>query len=383
MTIGRYGPNGMSLREAKAEAAMRINDVWKGDDPLESKRQQQRTTTLETVDDLANHWLNSYKRNEIVTDATIKVYRRLYKQEISPVIGQMRIEAVGPLDIDSVLDFTRSRKASTIGHRPTVTNDVLTLCKSLFNHGISRDCIRFNPAAALSHDRDAGGPEAMRTRWLAPSEIAIIFDVFRANMTTFGRDNLLLCALLLTLGVRKTELTEAQWHEFSLESRVWRLPASRSKNGKALDIPIAEEILPWLLELRIRACGSEYVFPSRRRHKNGKPHISPSTINNALNHLFGHSNGKGREKTSNKMEEAGIKEHFTAHDLRRTFRSLLTELQVPSIVAEKCMNHTIKGVEGIYDHSELFNLRAEAMTKLAKYLSPYIADDDKLTFTMI
>ena len=42
-------------------------------------------------------------------------------------------------------------------------------------------------------------------------------------------------------------------------------------------------------------------------------------------------------------------EHFTVHDLMRTFRSLLASLSVPGYVAERYLNHKLKGVEGIYD----------------------------------
>ncbi|MFC3122547.1 hypothetical protein [Agaribacter flavus] len=37
--------------------------------------------------------------------------------------------------------------------------------------------------------------------------------------------------------------------------------------------------------------------------------------------------------------------HFTLHDFRRTFRTLLSKLSVRRDVAEKCMNHSLKGVE--------------------------------------
>jgi len=42
-------------------------------------------------------------------------------------------------------------------------------------------------------------------------------------------------------------------------------------------------------------------------------------------------------------------EHFTVHDLRRTRRSLLAAQGTPGHVAERCLNHKLKGVEGIYD----------------------------------
>ena len=61
-------------------------------------------------------------------------------------------------------------------------------------------------------------------------------------------------------------------------------------------------------------------------------------------------------------------EHFTVHDLRRTFRSLLASLSVPGHVAERCLNHKLKGVEGIYDRYDYLNERAEALCLLSDLL---------------
>ncbi|MBB6542903.1 hypothetical protein [Thalassotalea piscium] len=49
--------------------------------------------------------------------------------------------------------------------------------------------------------------------------------------------------------------------------------------------------------------------------------------------------------------------HFTIHELRKTCRSRLSELDVEANVAEKCLNHAIKGVEGVYDRWGYFDKR--------------------------
>jgi integrase len=65
-------------------------------------------------------------------------------------------------------------------------------------------------------------------------------------------------------------------------------------------------------------------------------------------------------------------EHFTIHDFRRTCRSLLASAGVPSHIAERCLNHKLKGVEGIYDRHDYFNERKEALQKIADLLSPIV-----------
>jgi hypothetical protein len=49
----------------------------------------------------------------------------------------------------------------------------------------------------------------------------------------------------------------------------------------------------------------------------------------------------------------------------RTLPALLAKLETPGHVAERCLNHKLKGVEGIYDWYDYFDERREALTKLA------------------
>ncbi len=373
ITIGAYGDQRMSLRAARMRASELSQQSWEGIDPA-SERKRSRVI-ISTVDDLAASWAFDYRSKKLISEATLKVYERLYRVEISPFIGQMPINKVGALDIKEVLLATAKRKAATHGARPAVVNDALIRCKAIFNHAVSLQLIDINPAASLSNFQHGGGKEISRRRALQPAEVKTVFRVLRENNSTFGRDNWLLCFLLLSLGVRKTELTEAPWQEFDMESLVWHLPAERSKNGYPIDIPIPTEIMPWLKELKVRSAGSEYLFPSRRQRDGGKPYTNASTINSALNHMFGRPNGSGRRACRNKMADAEITEHFTVHDLRRTFRTFLAELKVPTTVAERCLNHIQQGVEGIYDRSELLELRREALTKLANFIIPLVEDN--------
>ena len=62
-------------------------------------------------------------------------------------------------------------------------------------------------------------------------------------------------------------------------------------------------------------------------------------------------------------------DYFTVHDLRRTSRSLLALLSVPPHVAERCLNHKLKGVEGIYDRYDYFDERKEALQRVAEKIS--------------
>ena len=67
--------------------------------------------------------------------------------------------------------------------------------------------------------------------------------------------------------------------------------------------------------------------------------------------------------------------HFTVHDLRRTCRTLLAQQGTPGYVAERCLNHKLKGVEGIYDKYDYFEERKVALEKLALTVKSIVERD--------
>ncbi|HIE8946813.1 tyrosine-type recombinase/integrase [Enterobacter bugandensis] len=222
----------------------------------------------------------------------------------------------------------------------------------LFDHAIKLGLLLNNPASAFKVN-DAGGIEKSRERALNLEEIGQVFRVFKEHSDSFSRDNYLACALLLLLAVRKSELTEAPWAEFDLDEKKWSLPKERSKSGEGIVIPLPPLAIKILEELKVRAFGSDYVFPNRRVSKSR--HMGKDTLNRAIAKLFGIEPGK--KQPPNVM---GNIEYFTVHDLRRTCRSLLASLSVPPHVAERCLNHKLKGVEAIYDRYDYYEERRKA-----------------------
>ena len=348
MTLGKV--RDLSLANARLEAATKMKQVREGFDPLlQRKRAEQES--IKTVNDLFEDWYPTLVKRLKHPN----IPKRIYTKDIAPHIGEV------PLDQMTARDIRTTITAINDSGRPTIANDALGYCKQLFNHGIKLDLLSSNPASAFTV-RDAGGIEQSKDRALENEELAEFFRIARENSTSFSRDNYLACALLVCLGVRKSELCEAKWDEFNLEEGLWHLPAERSKTNVGFTIPLAPEVLNWLEELKIRGFGSEYVFPSRRASKS--PHMGPDTLNRAITKLFGHEAGK-KKQPPNLM---GDMPHFTVHDLRRTCRTLLAKQGTPGEVAERCLNHKLKGAEGIYNQNDYLEERKEALNKLARHI---------------
>lgn len=358
--FARYGrpPEGMTLAEARLESARLRSLVNQGIDPAAEKKRTQ-LISLKTLDDVAQDWLGECRKRL----ENPQIPARVYRNDISPAIGELSIDRVTALDVLGII-----RKINESG-RPTIANDALHYCKQIFNHGIKLGLLQTNPSLAFSI-KDAGGIEQSRDRALTIDELRIVFRVFREHADVFTRENYLSMAILVILGVRKGELIAATWDEFDFTAKTWHLPPGRTKTSSEIIIPLPEQVITWLRELKIRSVNSEYVFPARRASKR-RAYISDDTLNHALAKLFGLKVDAKKNPLPNYLGEAGI-EHFVVHDLRRTCRSLLAANGIPSHIAERCLNHRLRGVEGIYDRYDYMNERRTALTIIANQVAPLV-----------
>ena len=340
LTLGRY-PD-LSLGEARKLAAAKRVDVQQVIDVAAIKQQKKaEAKRAANVEHLANLWLdNTVRRRHQHPEVTERVFRR----DILPALGKCDTKSVTTPEITRLL-----AKINASG-RPSIANDALRHMKAMFAYGEALGMVDRNPAERIKLEH-AGGQEKSRTRALSTVEIAKLLKTMREAGTKFGRDNELAVKLLLALACRKMELFAAKWDEFDLPNNLWRIPATRVKTGEARELALAPQVVEWLQELKIRACGSDYVFPARRESKQKRfAHVSPDTTWRALHEL-----------------PHGL-EAFTVHDLRRTSRSLMADIGVPFDVAEKILGHKLPGVAHVYDRGGSREQQRAALEKIANLL---------------
>lgn len=280
------------------------------------------------------------------------IVRGRIDKDIRPHLGKLKVEDVKPRQIDDMLQAIVNRGA------PTIANDVLRWIRRMFDYAIKRGMLEYNPASPFELS-DAGGKEDARERALSRDEIATLFSAMK-TAKGFSIQNELTVKLLLLLCCRKMELCAAPWSEFDLKEGVWHLPGERTKTGTPIDIPLPPLALEWLGELKRMSCGSAWVLPARKMQNRMIPHIVESTLPVALSKLRPHLDGI---------------EAFTVHDLRRTARTQLAALGVDPVVAERCLNHKIRGVEGIYNRHQYFEERKDALLRWAGLLDALNKDE--------
>lgn len=352
--LDRSKQNG-KYADGRGELMLKKRELLNGLDPLVA-RKKEAWSGIETMDHLFEDWFTNDIQPRLKHP---NIPARLYRKEIKPVIGDMRIEQVNARDVREVLQRIKLSK------RPSIANDVLMYLKQLFRHAVKLDLTLNNPAAAFGTN-DAGGVEKSRDRALSLDEVKSATAIFRKHMDRFGMDNYLSVCLFLVLGLPKGELAEAPWSEFDLVKGEWEIPDHRVKKGKGIIILLPTQAVEWLHMLKARSFGSEYVLPARR--VSTKPYIGSDTINRAINKMFGIEQGR-KKSGPNYMGDIA---HFTVHDLRRTFPSQVSALGFSGAVGERAINRSLKGVEGIYDRYDYFEERRQAHQKVADAIEPTV-----------
>jgi integrase len=107
------------------------------------------------------------------------------------------------------------------------------------------------------------------------------------------------------LPVRPGELRHAEWSEIDLEKGLWSIPASKTKIREPLLVPLPEQAIAILNQLKKITGSSKWCFPSVRDFK--RP-MSANTVNAGLRSL------------------GYPKEVITGHGFRACFRTIADEV---------------------------------------------------------
>jgi len=350
--IGTYGNNGahfMTLDDAIKKVTDMKRLISEGVNPL----WVHYGGTIMTVDDLFQSFFEA-------SSCSYKTEKRMYELHIKPRIGSTKVGILTTKHLQRTLKEIVEQDQLSIAQR------TLYLFRSVFSDAFENSIINKNVARTLDLKKHAGGGSKGHGVALAEMHLKSFLSVAQQYPLIFPEPTMIALALLLIFGFRKMELLSAQWSDLDWEQKELHIWADRSKNNLAIAVPIPDSVIPLFKQLEVLADGSNYLFPSRRR--GSTPHIHDSTINSALNNLFG-KNTRNKAYQENILGELGIP-YFNAHDLRRTFRSLLPKYNVDEAVGEACLNHKPRGIIAVYNKYKYLDQRRIAHDKMAKVILP-------------
>lgn len=162
------------------------------------------------------------------------------------------------------------------------------------------------------------------------------------------RSSMLLAALT---AARPGEVRQAEWKEFDTSQRIWKIPAERQKSRRQHEVPLSDQSVVVLNEIKRFSGNARFVFPSIRSIER---HISENGMNAALQRL-------------------GVppSEH-TPHGFRSSFSTIMNEHNENAEVIELCLSHTDKNeVRRIYNRAVRWPERVAMMQQWADMLDAF------------
>jgi len=364
MTLGRYPDIGVAkARDLATEARVKINQGT--DVALEKKVAKNERIAAWTFRELAADY--EAKRLPNLAPATQKQQRH-HLRLANTKLGTNPVRQIDGADVVGLI-----RK---IGEKSyTVAEAVLSVVSMVFKHGIALGAVTTNPCFSIDTPSILGKPPAPRERlMLTEKELRDILPALHL----IGDENALTVKIAIATCVRIGELAKAEWTHIDVDGNArwtqpngdaidlphpkWLIPVENQKTGKTTGrhfvIPLLPEVAEWFKALRPFAGSSPYVLPARqsRRRKTfgGEIHFDQRALNAMLH------------KMADRMPDTFRR--FTPHDLRSTARSHLTALGVDPLIAERCLNHTVGGLIGIYDKGDYWPQRTAALTTWTAFL---------------
>jgi len=263
----------------------------------------------------------------------------MYKHAL-PAFGSIAVASITKRDVIRLID-----KIVDAGS-PVAANRVLAFTKRFFSWCKERDILELSPAEAIRPP----SKEKIRDRVLTMEEIKGFWAACDQISYPWGP----IFQLLLLTGARLREISQANWHEVSIEDRTLDLPSQRTKNSRSHQIQLSDQAMS-IIQAIPKVEGQKLLFTT-----NGVTAVS------------------GFSKVKKRLDIISGVADWRYHDLRRSFATHSTErLGISPVIADKILNHAtgqVRGVAAIYQHGEYLKERRVALQEWGDFIEGLVAD---------
>ncbi len=331
----------ISLKEAREKRAQARKLIANGKDPSYVKKQKKNQVTADagnTFEKIAREW-HEHNKDGWKPNHAENIIKRLDK-DVFPAIGSMPIKDITPKILLDMAVLIQERGANELAKR------VIQMSKHIFRYGIITGRATENPA---DHLKGLIKPKPKsHFASLEAKELPEFLEVLYTNKARLMPLTHLAVQFMMLTFVRTSEMIKAEWDEFDFEEKMWLIPASRMKMNKDHLVPLSEQSIKVLQEIRDSHRNKRFVFPSRQ---SSQKHMSNNTILMALRRM-------------------GYGGKMTGHGFRSLAMSTIMEkLGYRFEVPDRQLAHSKKGdVNKAYDRAMFLDERKVMMQNWANYL---------------
>ena len=336
LSLGKFPDVGLADARQRLAEARQI--LAQGRDPTSIKK----SGSLAANDNfmaLADDWL-AKRRKEGLAETTLAKYRWFIKF-VEHDLGKLPARQIGAAEVLRAL-----RRVEARGNHHSAKRFRANLSR-IFKYGIACGRADRDPAGDVSEALTSVPikPRAAITTQDGLAKLLLAIDGYEGS-----KEAKIALQLLIHVFCRPGELRRMEWMEVDMTKKLWLIPGEKMKMRQPHTVPLSQQALSLLEDLRLITGDGKYSFPSVRTR--ARP-MSENTLNGALRRL------------------GYTKEEVCSHGFRSTASTLLNEsgLFNPDAI-EAQLAHRLRGgrVRATYMRGEFFEERVAMMAWWSDYL---------------
>lgn len=241
LTIGKYPT--ISLIDAGEKRDVAKEALGTGVDPGRQKQEQKtlaRFKGTQTVEVIAREW---HRASEATwSPGYAKHILSRLKQNVFPFIGHQPISALTVQHLLACIQKVEDRKKHDLAHR------VLQMMGQIMRYAV----ITGRAERDLTTDLKGSLKKYKKGHFAAidAGQLPELLKALESNEARLFKPTILALKMMLLTFVRTGELIYANWDEFDLKKKMWVIPAQRMKMRVAHQVPLSQQAIAVLKELK-------------------------------------------------------------------------------------------------------------------------------------
>ncbi|WP_394230175.1 tyrosine-type recombinase/integrase [Shewanella colwelliana] len=293
------------------------------------------TGQFDSVGGLLDWYQNHIKDNSTYSASWRANVASLIRCHLLPRIGLLALANVSFIKVDELLVKSMLKD----GFAPNYIREAVNKLKSAFSAAAKLRLIATNPIAGYQVTDSIKLDGAKDTR-LFETDLGELFTRLSASPMPVT----MLFVLMMMFGTRINETRQARWEYFAGDT--WVIPASHAKNKQEHRMPLTD--------------AAKALLKHYKRWQ--LKHIGKRAS------LFPGVNGPISIRTAHDWNTQIRFKHFTSHDLRILFRTMLADLGVDTMIGERLVNHALPVLLRTYVKSTLDKGMSQALEQYHAYL---------------
>ena len=314
----------LSLKDAREIRDNYKNLIAKGIDPIEQRKQskeknnQNEKKKKNTFYNVSQEWHKNYA-SEVTENYHNKLERAL-ELYVYPFIKDKPIEEITRLDIIKILQDLKEKDIQETAKR------VFMLLNKIYKYAVTLEYTPHNIIADIEQKTILGKREKRHyptfTKEKDIKALLLAIDDYKGDYTTR-----MALKMLPYVFVRSFNIRHCEWSEIDFKNKQWIIPKEKMKTKVEFILPLPNQVIKILEEMKPFSGSGKYVFPSFVGKD--KP-MSDNTLIGALRRM------------------GFTKDEFVPH----SFRSMFSTIAYENANTENGHNYTGEVIEALLAHKE-------------------------------